>query len=41
VKKYLEDYPTPEIAAATDAMVRIAKTAIRDTNLHILEGDAI
>lgn len=35
----LEDRPKPEIAAATDAIVRIIKTTICGTDLHILKGD--
>src|SRR5476651_2421091 len=38
-KKALEDRPKPEIAASTDAIVRIAKTTICGTDLHILKGD--
>jgi alcohol dehydrogenase len=37
--KAFEDHPKPEIAAPTDAIVRIAKTTICGTDLHILKGD--
>ncbi|UVA82133.1 zinc-dependent alcohol dehydrogenase family protein [Pandoraea commovens] len=35
----LEDRPIPEILAPTDAIVRIRKTTICGTDLHILKGD--
>jgi alcohol dehydrogenase len=38
-KKALEDHPKPEITAPTDAIVRITKTTICGTDLHILKGD--
>jgi alcohol dehydrogenase len=38
-EKSLEDRPRPEIAAPTDAIVRIVKTTICGTDLHILKGD--
>jgi alcohol dehydrogenase len=38
-KKALEDRPKPEIAAPTDAIVKIVKTTICGTDLHILKGD--
>ena len=38
-KKALEDRPKPEIIAATDAIVKITKTTICGTDLHILKGD--
>ena len=38
-KKALENRPKPEIAAPTDAIVRITKTTICGTDLHILKGD--
>jgi alcohol dehydrogenase len=38
-KKALEDRPTPEITAPTDAIVRITRTTICGTDLHILKGD--
>jgi alcohol dehydrogenase len=36
-KKALEERPRPEIAAPTDAIVKIAKTTICGTDLHILK----
>jgi len=38
-KKAVEDRPKPEIAAPTDAIVKIVKTTICGTDLHILKGD--
>src|SRR5271166_4698082 len=38
-KKALKDSPKPEITAATDAIVKIVKTTICGTDLHILKGD--
>jgi alcohol dehydrogenase len=38
-KKALEDRPKPEITAPTDAIVKIVKTTICGTDLHILKGD--
>jgi len=38
-KKALEQRPKPEIAAPTDAIVRVTKTTICGTDLHILKGD--
>src|ERR1700691_2017160 len=38
-KKALEDRPKPEITAPTDAIVKIMKTTICGTDLHILKGD--
>ncbi len=38
-KKALEQRPKPEIAAPTDAIVKITKTTICGTDLHILKGD--
>ena len=38
-KKALEDRPKPEIKAPTDAIVKITKTTICGTDLHILKGD--
>lgn len=38
-KKALEDSPQPELQATTDAIVRILKTTICGTDLHILKGD--
>ena len=37
--KALEDRPRPEITAPTDAIVKITKTTICGTDLHILKGD--
>jgi alcohol dehydrogenase len=38
-RKQLEDMPKPSLREATDAVVRIAKTTICGTDLHILKGD--
>jgi alcohol dehydrogenase len=38
-KKAVEDPPKPELRAPGDAIVRIAKTTICGTDLHILKGD--
>jgi alcohol dehydrogenase len=38
-KKALNERPKPEIAAPTDAIVRITRTTICGTDLHILKGD--
>jgi alcohol dehydrogenase len=38
-KKELEDRPKPDITAPTDAIVKISKTTICGTDLHILKGD--
>jgi alcohol dehydrogenase len=38
-KEALEDRPKPDITAPTDAIVRITKTTICGTDLHILNGD--
>ena len=38
-KKALEDRPKPKIAAPTDAIVKIVRTTICGTDLHILKGD--
>jgi alcohol dehydrogenase len=38
-RKSLHDRPKPEIQAPTDAVVKIAKTTICGTDLHILKGD--
>src|SRR5680860_1364631 len=37
--KTWQDVPDPEIVEATDAIVRVDKTTICGTDLHILEGD--
>ena len=38
-KKALEQRPKPDIAAPTDAIVKITRTTICGTDLHILKGD--
>lgn len=38
-KKALQDVPQPALREATDAIVRITKTTICGTDLHILKGD--
>jgi alcohol dehydrogenase len=38
-QKSLEERPKPQIKAPTDAIVRITKTTICGTDLHILKGD--
>jgi alcohol dehydrogenase len=38
-KKALEDRPVPAVTAPTDAVVKISKTTICGTDLHILKGD--
>ena len=38
-KKALEDHPKPGITDPTDAIVRITRTTICGTDLHILKGD--
>ncbi len=38
-KSALEERPRPDITAPTDAIVRIVKTTICGTDLHILKGD--
>jgi alcohol dehydrogenase len=38
-KKAVEERPKPEIAAPTDAIVKVTKTTICGTDLHILKGD--
>ena len=38
-KKALEERPKPQIEAPTDAIVKITKTTICGTDLHILKGD--
>ncbi|MFZ2869749.1 zinc-dependent alcohol dehydrogenase family protein [Zavarzinia sp.] len=38
-KKAVEDRPLPKIAAPTDAIVKITRTTICGTDLHILKGD--
>jgi alcohol dehydrogenase len=38
-KKALEERPKPDVMAPTDAIVKITKTTICGTDLHILKGD--
>ena len=38
-KKSLEERPTPKLQSPTDAVVRITRTTICGTDLHILKGD--
>src|SRR5450432_737405 len=38
-KKALDERPKPEISAPTDAIVKVTKTTICGTDLHILKGD--
>ena len=38
-KRSMDDHPKPAISSPTDAIVRIAKTTICGTDLHILKGD--
>jgi alcohol dehydrogenase len=38
-KKAIEDRPKPKISTPTDAIVKIIKTTICGTDLHILKGD--
>src|SRR5580765_8674845 len=38
-KKALQERPQPSIGAATDAVIRITRTTICGTDLHILKGD--
>ena len=38
-KKAFQDQPKPEISAPSDAIVRIVRTTICGTDLHILKGD--
>lgn len=38
-EKALQDQPKPEIIEPTDAIVKIVKTTICGTDLHILKGD--
>ncbi|CAB3751179.1 zinc-dependent alcohol dehydrogenase family protein [Paraburkholderia solisilvae] len=37
--KSLDDRPMPELAAPTDAIVKVTRTTICGTDLHILKGD--
>ncbi|WP_413626592.1 zinc-dependent alcohol dehydrogenase family protein [Luteibacter sp. Lutesp34] len=38
-RKSLQDRPVPKIQASTDAIVRVTRTTICGTDLHILKGD--
>jgi alcohol dehydrogenase len=38
-KKSLEEMPKSALKGATDALVRVTKTTICGTDLHILKGD--
>src|SRR6476620_12212590 len=38
-KKSLDERPMPQLAAPTDAIVKITRTTICGTDLHILKGD--
>jgi alcohol dehydrogenase len=38
-KKSLDSRPVPELAAPTDAIVKVTRTTICGTDLHILKGD--
>ncbi|GAB5097985.1 zinc-dependent alcohol dehydrogenase family protein [Caballeronia sp. HLA56] len=38
-KKSLDERPVPKLANATDAIVRVTRTTICGTDLHILKGD--
>lgn len=38
-KKALEDRPVPAIVSPTDAIIKVTKTTICGTDLHILKGD--
>lgn len=38
-EKALEERPLPQIGAATDAIVKMVKTTVCGTDLHILKGD--
>jgi alcohol dehydrogenase len=40
-EKAVEDRPKPEVTAPTDAIVKIVKTTICGTDLHILKGDVL
>jgi alcohol dehydrogenase len=37
-KKALEEHAKPEVIAPTDAIVKVGKTTICGTDLHILKG---
>lgn len=38
-RESLMERPVPTIATATDAIVKVTRTTICDTDLHILKGD--
>lgn len=38
-RKSLDERPMPELAAPTDVIVRVTRTTICGTDLHILKGD--
>ena len=38
-RKTVEELPVPKLQSATDALVRVTKTTICGTDLHILKGD--
>ncbi|WP_175936505.1 alcohol dehydrogenase catalytic domain-containing protein, partial [Burkholderia cepacia] len=38
-RKTLEERPMPELQSPTDAIVRVTRTTICGTDLHILKGD--
>jgi alcohol dehydrogenase len=38
-RKQVEDRPQPELKASDDAIVKLFKTTICGTDLHILKGD--
>ena len=38
-RKTLEERPMPELQSPTDALVRVTRTTICGTDLHILKGD--
>ena len=38
-KKAIEERPTPVISNPTDAIIKVTKTTICGTDLHILKGD--
>ena len=40
-QKKLQDHPKPAIRMATDAVVRVTRTTICGTDLHILKGDVV
>jgi len=40
-QKSLEERPKPTILMSTDAVIRMTKTTICGTDLHILKGDVV